>query len=634
MSMIYIPINGHNLTNVCSTWSISPAAFFPRRGYGFKSWVRSRWNPFEDVLLGFTMLPTLDDKADMEGGFPFVLAIPETLVEGMPRLNIHDKAQVVIIGHSLRLPAKVQVFVRNETEWSELIAKARKSLEAKFHALLEQTVQPMNKADMPMVAMGDLERLIYQRPQDIPTRVEQDQHRNKIGGALMGLQIGAADKLTPQAKSVRRAWNELREVIRMYHQSARSSKGNDLRQRRDAALDACIKGLDYFNPQTKADRETLDGLGYAAIKDETLDLKGELGTMREIIMDRLQQRAPDKVPLWRRVTGVAVQGASESGWDHLEESLMVALRNDADALRRIKAIVLRKGDVQGLELDEIGQRLMNSILSYFIQRKDLSHPDQLQEQRRQIVTEIGKTIGASFPDWQGSAERKELLELLEATTAPIPKLDLRTMRSPVLQALALLILRGNDIVRFRDALRDADVSDPTLPYGLWGAAFGLANLPKTITARIFEAPGYDIEHDLLMPMDRVVNGGKAASVTIVAEPEPPRFAPPADEPVVTSQSDKSSLSDRAERPEPSSTEPEGGSRLQDNEDKSAAKGSKTRKGTKAATKVPSSKKGVPDQGPVVVDLTIGPKPKKTTAKRGKRKDKGDEGQLSLTDGDT
>lgn len=632
--MIYIPINGHNLNNVCSTWSISPAAFFPRRGYGFKSWVSSRWNPFDDILLGFTKLPKLDDKTDREGGFPFILAIPETLVEGMPRLNIQDMAQVVIIGHSLRLPANVQVLVREESEWNELIAKARKSLEAKFHALLEQNVQPMKKADMPMVAMGDLERLTYQRPQDILTRVEQDQHRNKIGGALMGLQIGAADKLTPQAKSVRRAWNELREVIRMNQQSARSSKSNDLRQRRDAALDACILGLDHFKPQAEADRETLDDLGYHAIKDETLALKGELGTVREIIMDRLQQRAPDKVPLWRRVTGAAVQGASETGLDQLEESLMVAMRNDADALRRIKAIVLGKDDVQGLDLDEIGQRLMNSILSYFIQRKDISHPDQLQEQRRQIVTEIGKTIAASFPDWQGSAERKELLELLEATTAPIPKLDLRTMRSPVLQALALLILRGNDIVRFRDALRDADVSDPTLPYGLWGAAFGLANLPKTITTRIFDAPDYDIEHDLLMPVDRAVNDGKAASVTIVAEPERQRFAPPADEPTVTTPPDKSTSSDRAERPGPSTTESEGVGRSKDHEDKTAVKGSKTRKGTKAAEKVPSSKKGVPDQDPVVVELPIEYEPRKTTTKGGKKKGKSDEGQLSLTDGDT
>ncbi len=632
--MIYIPINGHNLTNVCSTWSISPAAYFPRRGFGFKSWVRSRWNPFEDVLLGFNMMPKLDDKADMEGGFPFLLAIPEELVEDMPRLKLRDKVQAVIIGHSLRLPVNVQVYVRKEAEWTELIAKARKSLEAKFLTLLEQAVRPMDKTNKPMVAMGDLETLTYSRPQHTSTHVEQDQQRNKIGGALIGLQIGAADKLMPQARSVRRAWDELREVVRLYHQSSRLPKGNDWSQRRDAALDACIQGLDHFKPRADADRETLDGLGYAAIKDEVLDLKGELGTLREIVMDRLQQRASDKVPLWRRVREAAVQGASVSGLDHLEESLMVAMRNDADAMRGIKAIVLRKGDVQGLELEEIGQRLMNSILSYFIQRTDLSHPDQLQEQRRQVVTEIGKSMGTSFPDWHGSAERKELLELLEATTAPIPKLDLRTMRSPVLQALALLILRGNDIVRFRDALRDADVNDPTLPYGLWGAAFGLANLPKTITARIFEAPGYDIEHDLFVPVDCVVNGGKAASVTIVAEPDPQRFTPPADESVVTSQPDISSLSDRAERPEPSITEPESGSSPKDDEGKPALKGSNTRKGTKAAAKVHSSKKGVPDQDPVVVDLSIEPKSKKTTARRGKGKDKGDEGLLFPAIGDT
>lgn len=428
----------------------------------------------------------------------------------------------------------------------------------------------------------------------------------------------------------------------MNQQSAQLSKGNDLRQRRDAALDACVTGLDHFKPQVEADRETLDGLGYTAIKDEALNQKGEYGTVPEIIMDKLQQHAPDKLPLWRRMRGAAFHGASESELDHLEESLMVAMRNDAVVLKHIKAIELRTGEVQGLELDEIGQRLMNSILSYFIQRTDLSHPDQLQEKRRQIVTEIGKTIGASFPGWQESAERKELLELLDATTAPIPQLDLRTMRSRVLQALALLILRGYDIVRFRSALRDADVSDPTLPYGLWGAAFGLANLPKTITGRVFEVPGYDIEHDLLVPVDRVVSGRKAESITIVADPEPKCFAPPADEPEVTFPAVKGFIPGRTERPQPSDSEPEGGSKHKNLEDKSAAKGSKTRKGAKSDVKLPSSKTGVPDPAPVEVDFSVEPMPsiaaKKVVKKSGKKADKGsgkdDKGQLSLLKGDT
>jgi hypothetical protein len=80
------------------------------------------------------------------------------------------------------------------------------------------------------------------------------------------------------------------------------------------------------------------------------------------------------------------------------------------------------------------------------------------------------------------------------------------MRSPVMQALALLILRGHDIVRFRDAVRDADVDQPALAFSLWGAAFGLANLPKTVTAPYLESPEFALESDYVAPMLEALGG--------------------------------------------------------------------------------------------------------------------------------
>jgi hypothetical protein len=292
----------------------------------------------------------------------------------------------------------------------------------------------------------------------------------------------------------------------------------------------------------------------------------------------------------------------------VERTLVGTIRKPDEILANIRAVGLDQGEAgfssRGDALEGSDRLLMNEILNAFIQRTDLSHPEQMQEQRRHVVTEIGRTLGRTFSDWAKSPERKELLEILEATTAPIPKIEIRTMRNPVLQALALLILRGQDVARFRDALEDADVDDPVIPFGLWGAAFGLANLPKTLTADVLEQPGYSITKDLMEPVEAMAGAIAYADHGTAEDPRPSVFAEPLpaegsarpapEEPETSGSAIATSEQKAAEQPEEA--------RAEVPQTKKSPKAKSTRSKTKKSKEEPATK--LPEEGPVEIELSV------------------------------
>ena len=57
---LYIPTSSLNFNNILSSESISPCAFYPRRGFGFKRFEKVELNNLDNVILLYDKYPYFD----------------------------------------------------------------------------------------------------------------------------------------------------------------------------------------------------------------------------------------------------------------------------------------------------------------------------------------------------------------------------------------------------------------------------------------------------------------------------------------------------------------------------------------------------------------------------------------------
>jgi len=75
MKTYYIPTSTLNFTNVLSTESISPAAFYSMRTFGVKGWTSVEENPMGDVILLYDRAKSFSRGDSEQEDHPMLIAI-------------------------------------------------------------------------------------------------------------------------------------------------------------------------------------------------------------------------------------------------------------------------------------------------------------------------------------------------------------------------------------------------------------------------------------------------------------------------------------------------------------------------------------------------------------------------------
>ena len=72
---LYIPTSTLNFNNILSSESISPSAFYARRGYGFKRIEKVELNCFDNIILLYDKFPYFDIAESEIENYPMVVEI-------------------------------------------------------------------------------------------------------------------------------------------------------------------------------------------------------------------------------------------------------------------------------------------------------------------------------------------------------------------------------------------------------------------------------------------------------------------------------------------------------------------------------------------------------------------------------
>lgn len=201
MKKLYIPTSTFNFNNILSSESISPKAFYSKRGFGYFRWLPIAENNIEDVIL-------LYDK-------PFNFSRPVSDIEDHPMLvEIQSEEDFKSIAngmyycdHTIYLsPWHTRFIFFTEQDKTVALSLSESSLETKMLRLYSRgmTVEQYPNIAWPNVG---LENSLNEQA------IQQDQRTNKMKGLLYGYYIGALLSSSPE---IVRKYNVLQELQNIF----------------------------------------------------------------------------------------------------------------------------------------------------------------------------------------------------------------------------------------------------------------------------------------------------------------------------------------------------------------------------------------------------------------------------------
>jgi len=247
MQYLYLPTTTLNFNNLLSTGSVSPAALYAVRRFGYKQFDVVAPNPFKNVLLLYDQCPLFTIEDTSRDSHPLILRL---LAERLPKSLTQQggkNADVGVFSCAETIyfdPSSVDIFFLTPEARQITLAKAEPSLTTK----LIDVFQPyMRILDRDEVAAFDWSPTLIRDIKDESggaqrTHCEDDNRINRLKGFTCGFILGAYKSIDPKVAGVRSKFRSVRnEVSAMLNEPSRQYPGA---LRKDVEF-ACTT-LDHF----------------------------------------------------------------------------------------------------------------------------------------------------------------------------------------------------------------------------------------------------------------------------------------------------------------------------------------------------------------------------------------------------
>ena len=203
MKRFFIPTSTLNFNNILSTESISPKAFYGRRGFGYSRWESIPENCFENAITLYESLCYFDrPKSDMED-HPLLIEIE------IDESHLKRNGSCWFCDHSLYLtPTTSRFLFFSEQDQLITLSMSESSLETKLLPLYHRCIQTIEKPTKSYLPFR------IEEPCGLnELAIEKDIRVNKMKGMLYGYYIGAL--LSTDSESVNYL-NALREIHNLF----------------------------------------------------------------------------------------------------------------------------------------------------------------------------------------------------------------------------------------------------------------------------------------------------------------------------------------------------------------------------------------------------------------------------------
>lgn len=475
---LYIPTSTLNFNNIMSSESISPVAFYTRRGFGYKRFEKVAPNNLDNLILLYNKYPIFEINDKELENYPLVIEID---THNISEDCVQEKDGIFFTTKSVYInPFSTRIIFRTEAERIASLSKSEPSIESKLIPLYQGQF---------VVLPNDIETFIWHPlfVDDLPdydsSAVSFDIATNKLKGMLYGYLLGANNSSTNKVVSLKQNVKELRNVL--------------------SAVLASPNGR-----ATVFQEQQLEKL-YTRINQAFYELSDVLSYLNKIIAQKIEHyNTPSFVEILQG------EGLYQEWFKKQVSQLNIRYY-------QIKPFCLSYQALDKVaELDKYIEDIDSATRAYDIKRKlDVSkmpvvqnrHILEIPDQKEFLSMLFSEYMneswnGAEFlssrynfakiggklfrdktgPSWEKSPARTYINSLLKNLNE-YTEFDINSTDSIILKSFAAFCQKGeSNIDKLRDYLISNGIGDYRIAFALWGLIFGFAEMPKTLTNDLFE----------------------------------------------------------------------------------------------------------------------------------------------------
>ena len=278
MQYLYLPTTTLNFNNLLSTGSVSPAALYAVRRFGYKQFDAVAPNPLKNVTLLYDQCPLFNIEDSSRNSHPLVLRL---LAERLPKSLTQQSSKnadvgVFSCGETIYFdPSSADIFFLTPEAKQITLAKAEPSLTTKLIDVFQPYMRILDREEVPAFEWtpGVIRDIKDESGSSHQTLCEDDLRINRLKGFACGFILGAYKSIDPKVAGVRSKFRSLRnEVSAMLNEPSREYPGA---LRKDVEF-ACTT-LDHFLAEAdigtrrfsldKGDSIVVDGGAIADVRD-------------------------------------------------------------------------------------------------------------------------------------------------------------------------------------------------------------------------------------------------------------------------------------------------------------------------------------------------------------------------------
>lgn len=475
---LYIPTSSLNFNNIMSSESISPAAFYANRKFGYKRFEKVAPNNLDNLILLYDKYPIFNINDKELENYPLVIEID---TQDMPDDCVQEKEGVFFASKTIYLnPFSTRIIFRNETERTASLSKAEPSIETKLIPLyqgqlvvLSDEIKTFNWCPINVDDSSDYDNIA----------VSYDIAVNKLKGMLYGYLLGANESSSKEIVALKKMVKELRNVLSAILSSP-DGRATHFQQQQLDNLYAGINQAFYTLSGAESHINEVISQKIECYKAPTFVeiLKGE-GLYQEWFKKQLSQlslRYYQITPFYLSYQPTDKVSELDRYIDNIERMIQTYdVKTKLDLLKL--PIIQNRRVVEVPEQKEFLPILFNGYMD------EVWNGTEFLSSRYEFAKVGGKLFREiSGDNWENSPARTYINSLLRNLNE-YTEFDINSTDSDILKSFAAFCQKGeSDIDKLRDYLISNGIGYFRIAFALWGLVFGFAEMPKTLTNELFE----------------------------------------------------------------------------------------------------------------------------------------------------
>lgn len=498
MKKYYIPTSTLNFNNILSSESVSPKAFYYKRGFGYSRWTSVPENGFDNAIVLYETIKAFDRPLSELEDHPMLI---ET------NINDDDIAQgngFLYCNKTIFFsPTSTRFLFFSESDRRIALSMSENSLESKLLKLYSKRIDVVNKPH------ETYQPIVTEEPCSLnETQLENDILTNKMKGALYGYYIGS---LLSSDKGSIKQLNELKEIHDIFA-AINSSIDRNATHAQYKRLETIFSNINSNSPLFKGILSITNNIKQAI---EILDVvKKEYGYLRnyEDLNNYLYQL--------QNITGGDITNPSILWIKSKIEHLNSKMRQSPTLLSPSKREIVVSN---------------NKI--YSIDNKNLSNGKDVELFRAWINDTLSdRTVNGKISSYREELATKLTLKAKEVYSGTWENCETRSFMNDLrrhiagdsfnhewnnglLSSIAAVIIAGNEWDKLLSFMQGKEMTDYRIAFSIYGIINGYANLTRDFTDLLYEQSDKDYVWSVYKEIYKQLAGDKTETPISINETE-------------------------------------------------------------------------------------------------------------------